>query len=107
MKLSHRLRKVWHDVFYKTAPQAGREFALKCQDVTFEIDLKSSSKSLSRRFRVWFHLGICQACRNYDQLSQVLSKAAREQRGVYSIDIEKMNHKLVEKYAQKKNESKH
>lgn len=106
MKLSQKIRKIWHDAFYKDASKERFEFALKCQDVTAGIDLHEKPTTFSGQFRFWLHLSLCQACKNYYDLSKVLSKAVKKSPSKPKENIEHINRDLLEKYGRKEN-SKH
>ncbi len=101
MKTSHKLRKFWHDLFYRLTLKKGRDFALKCQNVTADIDLKRKPKNLSGYFRFRLHLSLCQACKNYYDLSQVLGKAVRKSQSKPLAGVEHINEALLQKYGKK------
>jgi hypothetical protein len=102
MKFSQKLRQIWHDAFYKNASKERVEFALKCQDVTARIDLHEKPTSLNGLFRFWLHLSLCRACKNYFDLSKVLSKAIKKSPPPSVTNLEKINNSLLERYGQKK-----
>lgn len=101
MKLSHKIRKVWHDWFSANATKKQVAFALSCQDVTCEIDLRKKRETLRERFRFWLHLSFCQACKNYYEFSNALGRAVRKKKPHEPVRIQEMNAALVEKYSSK------
>ena len=102
MKFGQKILQIWHGVFYKNASKERVEFALKCQDVTAGIDLHEKPSSIKGHFRYWLHLSLCQACKNYYDLSKVLSNAVKKTPPTSIPNFETINKTLVEKYAQKK-----
>ena len=103
MKFSQKVRQIWHDAFYKNASKERAEFALKCQDVTARIDLHEKPNSFSGYFRYWLHLSLCQACKNYYDYSRILSHAFKKSPSSSTINLEKINKSLIEKYGKKNN----
>lgn len=101
MKLGQKIRKIWYDWFYKNATKERFEFALRCQDVTAGIDLHERPKTLKGQFRFWLHLSLCQACKNYYDVSKALGGAVRKRKPVEPIKIKEMNNELLEKYGAK------
>ena len=104
MKLSQKIRKIWYDAFYTNASKERVEFALRCQDVTSNIDLHEKPTTLSGHFRFWLHLSLCQSCRNYYELSKALGKAIKRNPEAESTGkVEQINKVLLEKYGRKEN----
>lgn len=101
MKLSQKIRKIWHDWFYKDASKERFEFALRCQDVTSGIDLHEKPKTLSGHFRFWLHLSLCQACKNYYDMSKALGGAVKKREPMNPSKIQNLNTSLIEKYGAK------
>lgn len=102
MKLSQKIRKILHDAFYKNASKERVEFALKCQDVTAAIDLHEKPSTLSGHFRHHLHLSLCQACKNYYDMSKFLSSTVKKSPKSLSASVDKINKSLLEKYSQNK-----
>jgi len=100
MKLNHKLRQIWHDIYYHNSPKEFSEFAMRCRDVSSDIDLHKRSNTLIGRFRFWLHLSLCQACKNYYDLSKTLSKAVREKSKVSTFQVDDLNKQLLKKHAQ-------
>ena len=100
MKTFKKLRKAWHDLYYKNASPRRVEFGLRCQNVTEWIDLRHKPESLPDRFRFALHLSLCQSCRTYHGLSQALSKAIRRfvKTKQASIDLPRYNQELVKRF---------
>ncbi len=98
MKLGQKLRKIAHDLFFQNASDKQIEFTLTCRDVTSAIDLRHSPKSISDKFRFWVHLNICQACRNYHNVSTAFSKALRRNPSQDPERLDLMTKALLEKY---------
>jgi hypothetical protein len=98
MKFSQKFRQIWHDVFYRNASEDRVKFALKCQDVTAAIDLHEKPTTLSGQFRLWLHLSLCRACKNYDDLSHALSRAVKKSPLPIDSNLEKLNSSLLEKH---------
>jgi len=102
MKLSQKIRRVWHDAFYYRASKLKVEFALKCNTVTEAIDLKTRPETLTDRFRMALHLSLCQACRNYQNVSRVLSFAVKSSPPPPIVkSVDELNANLLEKFGRK------
>lgn len=101
MKLSHKIRYFWHDLFFKNAPKERFEYALKCQDVTAGIDLHQRPNSVSGHFRFMLHMSLCQACKNYYDLSKAFSKAIKQKPQAPPIDVNQINQSLLKKFGTK------
>ena len=101
MKFSKKIRRLWHDVFYRNSSGNRLEFAMRCRDVTAVIDLRAPPKGISGKFRFGLHLSLCQACKNYDDLSTAFSKAIKRSPPPSSPDSDSINRKLLEKYGRK------
>lgn len=104
MKLTEKLRKYWHDLYYYCVSDRGVEFAMTCKDVAEQVDLGVSKKSKSR-IRFWLHISICQGCKNYLSTTQVLSDAVKKAilKKESPARIEKLNQELLEKHTQNEN----
>lgn len=98
MKTSKIIRKLWHDWYYKNASKSRLDFALDCQEVTKCIDLHVAPEGFMGRFRMWLHLSLCQACKNYDNLSKALELAVKERRKIDARQVKKINEQLVKKF---------
>lgn len=107
MKFTQKFRKIYHDVFYSLASKEIKEFALKCQSVTAEIDLHEMPATFSSRFRLRLHLSFCQACKNYYEWSKALSRAVKKGPSVLPPSLRELNKKLLEKYGPKENKHFH
>lgn len=105
MTFTKKLRKIGHDLYYKNATASRLEYALKCQDVTAKIDLHKKPESFSGFFRFWFHLSLCQACKNYYDVSQILSLLIKKNVSKSLTPIQEINKKLLTKYAKYKKDS--
>jgi len=103
MKLSHQIRHIWHEAFYGLAPKGGVDFAMKCKDVTEKIDLAEWPTGRWGRFRFWLHISLCQACKDYLELSQALRKAIREYAHLTQSKprLDHLNQSLFQKYLKK------
>ena len=106
MKFSQKVRRIWHEAFYKNASEEKVELALTCQDVTATIDLHEKPTAISGQLRFWLHLSLCQACKNYYDLSKVLSKAVKARPSSSGASFEQLNQNLLEKFSQKDNSKK-
>ncbi len=101
MTLGQHIRKYWHDLYYYLTGRVGVKFALRCQEVAEEIDLKKTKNLSVKQFRIQLHLSICQACKNYLDTSKVLNKTVRKlvKTNQKQVNIEKLNTDLLEKFA--------
>ena len=102
MGLNHRIRKIWHEAFYRNASQKRIDLALRCQEVTSRIDLRQMPSRLSGYFRFWLHLSLCQACKNYYEISNALSRALKKRPAGPRMDSSQLNETLLKKYARVK-----
>jgi hypothetical protein len=104
MKLSHRIRHYWHELYYFLATPRGVHFAMNCKDVTEKIDLHEMPAGFWGRFRFWLHISFCQACKNYLDLSQALRRAIRGYTKIqnYKVDLNRLTQSLLQKYSAKK-----
>ena len=104
MKLGHKLRHYWHEVYFSIFSESGVDFAVRCKDVTAHIDLRDRPKGVLGQFRFWLHLSLCQACDNYMKFSLVLGEKLREYSKLLNIksDLDQLNKSLLEKYSKKK-----
>jgi hypothetical protein len=98
MKIGQKIRNIWHDVYYRNASKQRQTFALKCQDVTWTIDLRQKPTTIIDHFRFLLHLSLCQACKNYFDVSKALSNGLKNRRPSPVINIDKINISLLEKY---------
>ncbi len=98
MKLGHKIRKIAHDIYYKNASKKKLEFSLICRDVTAAIDLRQKPKTITDKFRIWLHLNLCQACKNYHDVSLVFSKAIKKNPSQDAERLEMMNKLLMKKF---------
>src|SRR6218665_891834 len=95
------LRRYWHDLYYKMAPAAGVEFAMRCKAVAQKVDLEDPSETPREWFRFRLHLSLCQACSYYHRTSVALKQAVAEmlEESNQAIDLEVINEELVGKHA--------
>lgn len=91
MKFTHRIRNLAHSIYYFKASKQRTEFALKCEEVTGQMDLHQKPKNLIDFFKFNLHLSLCQACKNYQNLSQTLSKAIAENSAAQNFKTQNSN----------------
>ena len=99
MKLSFKIRKIWHDFFYRSANKKVIKFARSCQNVTADIDLQHIPIGVAGHFRFWLHLSLCQACKNYYDVSRAFSKALRKNPQQLDINVESLNQILLNRHS--------
>ena len=95
-----RLRRIWHDLYYRLTGQWGARFALRCRQVAEAVDLKGCEKSLTEKFQIALHISLCQACHNYSEFSDGLQKKVQEihhHRAPTSEEMNKINQRLISK----------
>ncbi len=100
MTLNAKMRKIWHDFYYRISGQPGAHFALRCRQVAEAVDLKGSERSLIEKFQIALHISLCQACHNYSEFSVGLQKKVQEihhHRAPTSDEINKINQRLINK----------
>jgi hypothetical protein len=102
MKFSQLVRKIWHDIFYRNASDRRVDFALNCKEVTARMDLHEKPSTALGHLRYWLHLSLCQACKNYHELSRVLSRAIKQSPPSSGTGLEKINKSLLAKYSRDK-----
>ena len=102
MSIGKKCRHLWHDAYYKFATENGVEFAMRCQDVAEIVDLGTAPLSLIKKFRFHLHLSLCQACRNYFDLTRALKKAVGAMIASNSQEfVQNLNESLIKKYPSK------
>lgn len=101
MRLTQRLRHYWHEIYYFLAPEAAVRWALKCRDVTARMDIEGRKTG---GFRFWLHLSLCQACKNYFEVSEALARAAREYstKAAAEIPLDAFNQRLIETHTNRR-----
>ncbi|GEM_PF-2035795 len=102
MKLSNKIRKIWHDTYYFFATDRGVKFALTCKSVAEQIDV-GLSKSWMKRLRFYFHISLCQGCKNYLTLSEKLKEVVIRSisNSEDPVRLEKLNTELLKIHTQK------
>lgn len=97
MKVSEKIRRYWHDSYYFFASDKGVKFAMTCRDVAQQVDV-GVSKTLLGRFRFFLHISLCQSCKNYLSLTNILGAAIRNVifKNEKPDRLEKLNGKLLE-----------
>lgn len=106
MKIRNKLRSWWHELYYFFAIRNLVEFALRCQAVAEEIDLKKKDSSLIDKIRFRLHLSLCQPCKNYADTSLEIRKVVKKlviNKNRSQLDT--INRKLVRLYINKRNEN--
>ena len=88
MKPTKTLRKYWHDAYYALASDRAVTFAMLCRDVAHEIDLAHADHGWSEKVRLRLHLSLCQACKNYFDVSVALKEAAEQMRQASFVPID-------------------
>lgn len=78
MRWGEKLRHAWHNIYYKFAGEKATEFALRCQHVAEQVDLRSTTRNELDTFRFYLHLSVCQACTNYYKMSRGLNQALKK-----------------------------
>jgi hypothetical protein len=103
MRILDKLRHSWHDLYYSIAPEGGVKFAMNCKEATAHIDLGTHQDTRWARLRLKLHLSLCQACKNYSDLSNALKKAivGFAHASALPLDLDQMNQNLLKKYARK------
>ena len=76
MKIGQRFRQIWHDVFYAVLKSRGDDLALTCREATLQTDTKAGPHG----WRYLLHLSVCQACKNYYEFSDFLSRKMKTQK---------------------------
>ncbi len=103
MYIIKKIRKLWHDIYYRLATKGMIDFAMRCQDVVSSVDLGDVGLTSRNRFRLKFHFTLCQACQNYKNYSEWLGRESR--RTTSNIDdenLDRLNKKLLRIFASKK-----
>lgn len=100
MTWMQRLRHYWHEIYYFFASEKAIEFAMHCKDVAEKIDLQGPTASWTQDFRLRLHLSLCQACKNYFDISVALKQAVREliKDSAYSGSVKILNQELLKKF---------
>lgn len=98
MKANRKLRKFWHDLYYQSSSDKLSDFALKCRDVSADIDLHRQPRTLKDHFRLWLHFSLCQGCKDYSEISKALSNALRKRTTMTSVQADDLNKRLLDKY---------
>ncbi len=103
MKLTDRIRKIWHHSYYSIGSEGGVLFALRCKEVAEIVDLKEKNLSVAKRFRFFLHLSLCQSCKNYENLQIYLKALAKKaiSKENPTIDLSKLNKTLLDKFSKK------
>ncbi len=106
MNLIPKFRKIAHRIYYFKASKRRDDFALRCNDVTGYIDLKEKPAKFSVRIRLWFHLSLCQACQNHQNLTEVLTTGVRKIANLppqnFDQDLAHLNEELLKKFSSEK-----
>lgn len=107
MKMTEKIRQYWHDFYYFFASEKGVKFAMTCKDVAEQIDI-GVSKSQLGRFRFFLHISLCQGCKNYLSLTNILGAAIRSL--VFKTEsqdqLKQLNRELLEKHSPENNSKK-
>ena len=70
--IERKIRTIWHDLYYSVSGQQGAEFAMTCEEASKYTDLGLSKTSLKQKIRYRLHISLCQICKNYGELTQIL-----------------------------------
>lgn len=105
-QIERKTRSLWHDLYYSQSGKAGAEFAMTCEEASKYTDLGLSKSSLRQKIRYRLHISICQICKNYAELTQVLKtkikRIQKEQKQLTNREVEEMNKNLFNQIITKK-----
>lgn len=103
MRLTKKIRRIWHDVYYALTGDSGVDFALRCREVAEIVDQGDEKLNFKRKVQFYLHLSVCQACKNYYEfakfLKQKIQKLLNQRRPQHEID--ELNKKLVDEFKKK------
>ncbi len=105
--MERKIRFVWHDLYYSVSGDHGADFAMTCEEASKYTDLGLSKTSLKQKIRYRLHISICQICKNYGELTQILKnkikRIQKDQKQSFSgREIEEMNKNLFTNFTAKK-----
>lgn len=99
------MKRTWreklHDVLYRWGPKPLLRRITSCEEITKRVSVGQSG-GLRQQLATSFHLVICQACVNYQQHLNAMSKGYRDLKEAHagSVTPEKID-KLVGKFTSK------
>lgn len=94
-----KLKKYWHDFYYKLSGESGKRLALSCREAMVEEERFKNSKNLSDRLRYYLHLSLCRACSRYTKYSIELKNYLKSQADTMTVsEMQKINEKTFEKF---------
>lgn len=102
LNITKKIKKLWHDLYYKLANKKLINFALTCQEATAKVDLSDQNKNILSSFRLNLHLSLCQSCSNYSKTSLHINTSFKELKKINLIHpqkIEELNKELLKKYS--------
>lgn len=99
MSLKTKIKKIWHDLFYRLASDQSVDFALTCKEATEKVDV-GVSKKLKERLRLALHLSLCEGCHNYLKITQTLRRAIQNAvaQSEKNDRLENLNKELLKKH---------
>jgi hypothetical protein len=74
---------------------------MNCKDISHSIDLNQMPDTILGKIRFKLHLILCQACKDYFDITMRLRNAMRSMLSNKVENIEKTNQGLIEKFAAK------
>jgi hypothetical protein len=88
-------------MFYHSATEGRIDFAMRCQHVAEAVDVGVKPPNLKNYFRFYLHLSLCQACKNYFDVSRTLRRAVLQmvRKNHRPAEIERLNKELLAKYS--------
>lgn len=103
MTIGQKIRKIWHDLYYKKPSAEKVEFAMRCRDVAHQVDFQTEGLSLKDQFRFRLHLSLCQACHNYYMVSKFIRTKMHSfsKPEVRQVELDLLTQKLIEIHQQK------
>lgn len=98
-RIERKIRSIWHDFYYSVSGARGADFAMTCEEASKYTDLGLAKISFKQKIRYRLHISICQICKNYSELTQILKnkikRMQKDQKQIFSIqEIEEMNKSL-------------
>ena len=96
--IERKIRSVWHDLYYLVFGDHGADFAMTCEEASKYTDLGLSKTSLKQKIRYRLHVSLCQICKNYSELTEILKnkikRIQKDQNKFSNREIEEMNKNL-------------